>query len=254
MKKVLLSICVVIFLLFCYATCVYADTEEKNALDETVILDKEQYNIDGKIVVFTLYKKSDIVAEVVNVYEDSLKQVKSKVSNELANKIEEISKSRTHIAERYLGNTAMLRVTGEELSASKAGDGTVYDRNTYAGHYTLHSSSPFENGYKHTFYNGYSRVVYGGNQILSYMAVKSDILITSELNAFLYPDEYSNIIGTQSFSFDDEWYENYYMCTLYRSNLNSYSVSETAKTFNITTSATVRYGNIEAKATVTSNW
>lgn len=240
------------FLLLGYTTFVCADTvKDKNSI---IILDEEQYNIDGNIVVFTLYKKNDIIAEVVNVYDDSPKQTKSIVSDELANKIEDISKDRIYIAEKYLDNGAVSRVTGEELSASSAGVGSLDNRNTYAGHYTWHSTSPFENGYKHTFYDGFSRVVYGGNQILNYMAVKSDITLTSEIFAFVYPEEYSNIIGTRPFSFEDEWYDNFYMCTLYRTNLNSYSVSEQTQTFNITTRATVRYGSTEAYAVVTSNW
>ena len=223
------------------------------------LLNTEQYNINGKVVVFSLYSDNGSICDSVDVYTDETKQERAKVDSELAAKIDEILIERIDISNKYMttsskkvARNATARAMGETLHNSALGTGGGENPMVRASHYTKRDKYDVNYYVYNNYYDGTMSVVYNGNQTLTSMRV-SETIFTNYSNVEInFPSEFtkiSDVEANRNFTFSEVGY----LQVLRRGDFNATYLTE-LNVLVVQTTSYVKYGNASASAYVISNW
>lgn len=101
MKKLLSYVVVLLILVSMLIISVSAETVVSSD-KQAKLLNTEQYNINGKVVVFNMYSDNGTIYDTVDVYTDETKQERANVDSELVTKIDEILIERMDISDKYM--------------------------------------------------------------------------------------------------------------------------------------------------------
>ena len=258
MKKLLSYVVVLLILVSMLIISVSAETVVSSD-KQAKLLNTEQYNINGKVVVFNMYSDNGTIYDTVDVYTDETKQERANVDSELVTKIDEILIERMDISDKYMptsskkaerGGTA--RAIGETLSNSALGTGTGENPMVRASHYTKRDKYEVDYYIVNDYYNGTLSVAYNGNQTLSLMRV-SEVIYTNYANVEInFPPEYNKISDVEA-TRDYPWSNTGYLRVLNRGDFDATYLTE-LNVLVVQTTSYVKYGNASASAVVTSNW